>query len=186
MSQAIDTRSKELMSRHKAHDPTAMAELYELHERGIKAFVKHRVEDRSLRDDASQSVWLAVLEAAPAYEEEGELFNTWLYSIAARTCRDFEWGAGSERASVAIHVAWGICEASDSEAAFAAEEIREALERALAKVPAEEREAFKLRYAEGFSFVSVGHLIDTDERGARKLVDRCIERLGDALSDKAP
>ena len=153
---------------------------------GVKAFVKHRVEDRSLREDASQSVWLAVLEAAPAYEEGEELFNTWLYAIAARTCRDFEWGAGSERASVAIHVAWGICEASGSEDAFAAEEIREALERALAKVPAEEREAFKLRYAEGFSFASVAQMINTDEIGARELIDLCIERLGDALSVEAP
>ena len=182
-TEALDTRSKELMKRHKAHDPTAMEELYELHARGIRAFVKTRVADRSHREDASQSVWLAVLELAPVYEQTDELFHVWLYSIAARTCRDFVWGDGTERTDVAIYKAFGCDKPPEERDAFEWENRRETLERAFEKVPAEEREAFKLKYADGLSDLAIGRLLGTDERDVYGLIDRCLERLANALAD---
>ena len=180
---ALDMRSKELMNHHKAHDPTAMEELYELHARWIRAFVKTRVVDRSLREDASQSVWLAVLELAPVYEETDELFHVWLYSIAARTCRDFAWGDGTERRDAAIYKAFGGDKPPEERDAFEWETRRETLERAFDKVPAEEREAFKLSFADGLSDAEIADLMGTDERDAFVLINRCLGRLAVGLAD---
>ena len=170
-------RSKDLVERLKAQDERAFPGLLELHARGVHAFVVDRLRDRSLHEEAIQSVWLAVLEALPFYEETEEVFHTWLYAIAARACRDFDWGGPSERSGAAIHGAWNALELPYGMDPLEAAALVNALESVLARVPPEEREAFKLGYAERLSCEGIGYLLDLSPEEANARLETCVVRV---------
>ena len=129
-------------------DVRAFATLVDLYYARCLRFALHMLADRSDAEEAVQDTFVRVYRALPKYVEQ-ESFEPWLFRILANRCRSagarerrraefVEYGEVPERASDRRHdetLAW-----------------REEIGRALAALPAEQREAFLMRHVEDLTY----------------------------------
>jgi RNA polymerase sigma-70 factor (ECF subfamily) len=129
-------------------DVRAFAALVDLYYARCLRFALHMLANRGDAEEAVQDTFVRVYRALPGYEER-ESFEPWLFRILANRCRSagarerrrselVEFGEVPERASERRHdeaIAW-----------------REEIGRALAMLPAEQREAFLMRHVEDLTY----------------------------------
>jgi RNA polymerase sigma-70 factor, ECF subfamily len=129
-------------------DVRAFATLVDLYYARCLRFALHMLTNRSDAEEAVQDTFVRVYRALPTYVER-ESFEPWLFRILANRCRSagarerrraefVDYGEVPERASDRRHdeaIAW-----------------REEIARALAALPAEQREAFLMRHVEDLTY----------------------------------
>jgi RNA polymerase sigma-70 factor (ECF subfamily) len=129
-------------------DVRAFATLVDLYYARCLRFALHMLSNQSDAEEAVQDTFVRVYRALPTYVEQ-ESFEPWLFRILANRCRSagarekrraefVEYGEVPERASDRRHdesIAW-----------------REEIGRALAALPAEQREAFLMRHVEDLTY----------------------------------
>jgi RNA polymerase sigma-70 factor, ECF subfamily len=129
-------------------DVRAFAELVDSYYARCLRFAMHMLANRGDAEEAVQDTFVRVYRALPGYEER-EAFEPWLFRILANRCRSagarerrrsefVEFGDVPERANDRRHdeaIAW-----------------REEIARALALLPAEQREAFLMRHVEDLTY----------------------------------
>jgi RNA polymerase sigma-70 factor (ECF subfamily) len=129
-------------------DVPAFAALVDAYNARCLRFALHMLGSRADAEDAVQDTFVRVHRALPSYVER-ETFEPWLFRILANRCRTagrrerrraavLEFGEVPERASdprLDESLAW-----------------REEIARALATLPAEQREAFLMRHVEDLSY----------------------------------
>jgi RNA polymerase sigma-70 factor (ECF subfamily) len=84
----IDDALRRQVTRARAHDPEAFAELVRAHQHAIYAFILGIVRNREDASDLTQEVWLKVAQHLDSLRE-AEDFTPWLYRIARNSCLDF-------------------------------------------------------------------------------------------------
>lgn len=132
----------------------AFEQLYDRHETGVWRFVFRNVQNQAVADDLTQELWFAVARVAATYEPTAK-FKTWLFTMARNRVIDHSRTAKNHLSIDA--------ENEDGESMFSdlaadsrlgplrqvsSREQAKALLEAIAKLPADQREAFLLQ-AEG-------------------------------------
>jgi len=151
MAQAIEQTSDEALCRALARgDERALRALVERHRHRIYGLLVRSTGSTADADDLFQEVWIRVVRAAGEFDAT-QRFSPWLYRIAVNLLRD----AARRRAARPWDVTTdgALPEAGDGAPApdslAAAGQEAEALHRAIATLPAGQREVLVLRYLEG-------------------------------------
>jgi RNA polymerase sigma-70 factor, ECF subfamily len=118
-------------------------QLYADHARPLFAFLVYRTADRALAEDLLADTFERVLTAKRPFDRRKASEKTWLYTIALNLLRDHaRRNSAGSRAFELVRAG----ERQMDEGEFEAVEQRDALQRALASLSAEEAEAVALRY----------------------------------------
>jgi RNA polymerase sigma-70 factor (ECF subfamily) len=146
-------------------------------------YAVHMVGNREDAEEALQDAFLRAYHALGRYEER-ERFGGWLLRIVVNECRtasarrrrrDLRFPDVSDAAWTAAEAA---C-ATDHPAENAA--LREELQHALATLPAEQREALLLKYAEELSYDEIAAVTGAGTSALKMRVKRACERLREIL-----
>lgn len=159
-------------------EPEAFAVLYRRHYPAIQRYLRRRLGDSHLVEDAVAETFLEAMRQMPRYEQRGLPFRSWLYRIATgrahRHCRRAGLLALQQMESEPAH--------EESETQHPAAELVRA---ALLQVASRYQDVIALHYVEGFSVQEVAQTLDCRpgtvksrlSRG-REALRRQLERMG--------
>ena len=138
----------ELVERCRSGDERAFEELIDRYKDLVFALIARTVQDRSRIEDLAQDVFLRVHRGLPYFRGEARL-STWIYRIVANVClQDHPRPARSldeERSDVRSA-------ASMSDRQFSDLELRDRLEKAIARLPPQARLLVAGHYLDGVHY----------------------------------
>lgn len=162
-----------LMLEHAAGSEAAFEELLRRHEKPMLNYMYRMVQNRHIAEELTQDVFVALVKNAPRYEPRAK-FKTYLYAIASNLVSK-EWGRQKRR-----HTLFGFSSrrkhkgdedevdalehVRDEKAcvlkAFRLGEVSEAINAALKRLPAHQREVFVLHRFQGLSYEEIAEITD--------------------------
>ncbi len=171
----------------KAGDARAFEQLARRHRGAVFNFLLRLSGQRQRAEDLLQETWLKVVRGAATYEARAK-FTTWVYTIARNLCMDALRKESYRRAesleakdpvaddarSLAERIPSG--ESAPDRAAHNAA-IRPLIGRALAKLPAEQREVFLLREYHGVQFKEIAVVTGVSENTVKSRMRYALEAL---------
>jgi RNA polymerase sigma-70 factor (ECF subfamily) len=155
---------EELVARSVGGDADSFNELILRWERPIYALAYRTIGREEDARDVCQETFLRAFRALPGFRGQAK-FSSWLYRIALNLCRD--WMRRERRAPV-VQVAEGVdlfelaaaAEPSESiEDLVARKDQARAAERAMARLPEEQRTAIVLKEYHGLTFQEIADLV---------------------------
>jgi RNA polymerase sigma-70 factor, ECF subfamily len=154
--QAVSER--ELVERCRSGDETAFQELVDRHKGLVFALIARTVQDRSRAEDLAQEVFLRVHRGLPYFRGEARL-STWIYRIVANVCVH---DAASRPAAISLddERAGTHAPPSASDRQFGDFELRDRLEKAIARLPANYRLLIAAHYLEGVRYEDLADALD--------------------------
>ncbi len=141
---------RELVERCRQGDQGAFQELVDRYKDLVFALIARTVQDRSRAEDLAQDVFLRVHRGLPYFRGEARL-STWIYRIVANVCLQDQ--ARAPRASVSLddeRAAPRTPSATDRQ--YGDLELRDRLEKAIARLPANYRLLVAAHYLEGVQY----------------------------------
>jgi RNA polymerase sigma-70 factor (ECF subfamily) len=179
-----------LMGRYAAGDAAAFECLYRRHEMRTWRYIERHVGNRATADELMQEVWFAVAREAPRYHASAR-FTTWLFTIARN--RIIDWtrtrrpqtsleALGGEAATV---VQLRTDPSSEPLAAAVAAEQWSALARALAQLPAEQRDAFLMHIEAGLTVEEIAQIAGVSFETSKSRLRYARMKLRDLLQEHA-
>ncbi len=180
-----------LMLAFKAGDARAFEQLVRRHRAAVFNFLLRLSGQRQRAEDLLQETWLRVIRGAAAYEAKAK-FTTWVYTIARNLFMDHRRREGHRRAesldaaeSPADERPLGervaTADASPDRAAHNAA-MRPLIERALARLPDEQREVFLLREYSGVPFKEIAQVTGVSENTVKSRMRYALEGLRRSLA----
>jgi RNA polymerase sigma-70 factor, ECF subfamily len=141
------------------------------------SFARYAVQMLGDRDDADEALQLAFVRAYRnlASCREPERFAAWLHRIVVNECRRLA-ATRQNAARRTIGDATEL-EAIGVESPVEGAALREEIVLALSQLPAEQREAFLLKYVEELSYEEMAELTGTGVSALKMRVSRACERL---------
>jgi RNA polymerase sigma-70 factor (ECF subfamily) len=181
------------MAAYQRGDVAAFEALMARHERPLWAFVRRFVGDAGTAEDLLQEVFLRVVGAAGEWRSDAKV-STWLYTIARNLCTDHARRAVHRRASsldapvrpaadesgpvlidrIAARSAGAEGEAMDRQ-------LRAHIDRAVDRLPAEQREVFLMRELMDLSFAEIAQAVGATEPTVKSRMRYALEKLRQAL-----
>ncbi len=137
---------RELVERCRRGDEGAFQELVERYKNLVFALIARTVADRSQAEDLAQEVFLRVHRGLPYFRGEARL-STWIYRIVANACLQ---EPRAVRAMVGHDGDLSATAVTDRR--FADLEVRDRLEKAIARLPANCRLLVAAHYLEGIRY----------------------------------
>ncbi|HEX9295806.1 MAG TPA: sigma-70 family RNA polymerase sigma factor [Polyangiaceae bacterium] len=165
---------RDLVTRLRAGQPSAIEELYEEYRKPIFGFLARLARDRPLAEDLFQNTWLKVSRSAHRIREDTEL-KAWLFTVARnefRSYRRWQMIDLSSLLSVGAHRAETTCECDELAG----------LERALGELGASDREVLLLVSVEGLAPQQAAAVLGISHAALRQRLARARARLKSALS----
>lgn len=146
---------RKVRARFRDGDPEAVRIVYRTYGRLVYAVARKVLGDRTLAEEATQQAFLNAWRAAGSLDESREI-GPWLATIARRVAIDV-YRREAHRAAAALEsVPAGdpslVSQPQSAEAVFDAWEVR----RAVAALPADEREIVRLQHFEGLTHAQIG------------------------------
>jgi RNA polymerase sigma-70 factor (ECF subfamily) len=145
-----DVHEHELVERCRSGDEHAFQELVDRYKDLVFALIARTVQDRSRAEDLAQDVFLRIHRGLPYFRGEARL-ATWIYRIVANVCLQDPGRAPStislddERSGASVQPA-----APDRQ--FGDLELRDRLEKAIARLPANYRLLIAAHYLNGVQY----------------------------------
>jgi RNA polymerase sigma-70 factor, ECF subfamily len=140
---------RELIERCRQGDEGAFEELVERYKDLVFALIARTIPDRSRAEDIAQDVFLRVHRGLPYFRGEAHL-STWIYRIVANVCLQDH---GRARPAVSLddeqHAALA---PSGADRQFGDIELRDRLEKAVARLPANYRLLIAAHYLKGVQY----------------------------------
>ena len=146
--QAVNER--ELIERCRSGDERAFQELVDRFKDLVFALISRTVQDRSRAEDLAQDVFLRIHRGLPYFRGEARL-STWIYRIVANVCaqdqarREATVSLDDDRVS-------GRSTPSASDRRFSDLELRDRLEKAIVRLPANYRLLIAAHYLDGVRY----------------------------------
>jgi RNA polymerase sigma-70 factor (ECF subfamily) len=143
-----DVHERELVERCRSGDERGFQELVDRHKDLVFALIARTVQDRSRAEDLAQDVFLRIHRGLPYFRGEARL-STWIYRIVANVCLQDQARAprtsplDPERQPQAISVA---------DRQFNDLEVRDRLEKAIARLPPNYRLLIAAHYLRGVQY----------------------------------
>jgi RNA polymerase sigma-70 factor (ECF subfamily) len=149
--------------------------LYADEAQGLFAFLAYRTGDRVLAEDLLADAFERALRAR--FDKRRGSAKTWLYAIALNALRDHMRRVAAEgRAYARVDAG---AEARDP---FAGVEIRDEVQRALARLSPEEREAIALRFGASLTVPEMAAILGEPLTTLEGRVYRALRKLREALA----
>jgi RNA polymerase sigma-70 factor, ECF subfamily len=183
-----------LMSAYRAGDARAFERLVARHEKPVWNFLRRFVRDATTAEDLLQEVFLRVIKSADEWRGAAK-FSTWLYTIARNLCVDHARRAvhrnaasldGPEHAGADADATMHDRVASTApgaDAVVADREARVKIERAIAALPADQREVFLLREVMEMPFAEIAIAVGASEPTVKSRMRYALEKLRAALAE---
>ena len=152
--------------------------LYAAEAQGLFAFLAYRTGDRALAEDLLADAFERALRARGRYDRRRGSEKTWLYAIALNALRDHVRRAAAE--GRALERVGDVAVAGADPAVESLGE-RDALQRALAKLAAEEREAIALRYGADLTVPEIARVLGEPLTTVEGRVYRALRKLREQL-----
>lgn len=169
-----------------APDYDAFVSLYEREARPLLMFFERRVADPELATDLLAETFTRALEHRAEFRGRGrEQMSAWLWTIGRSTLSEHQRRVEAEERSVG-RLRPERRELTDDEIQrieqlAGREQLRAAAARGLAKLPADQREAVRLRVVEDLPYEEVAARLGLTAAGVRTRVWRALQRLADDL-----
>lgn len=183
---------EELLRRFAAGEASAFEELYRRHELRVFRYLLRNLRSRALAEDALQETWFAVAREAARYRPTGARFTTWLFTLAHHRMIDalraarptLDWEAIEQDMPRASMIDQGTSPsiAEPLAAALASEQLG-ALLRALALLPAEQRQAFLLQQEAELSVEDIAAVCGCSFETAKSRLRYARSKLRELLQD---
>ena len=152
--------------------------LYSAHAQPLFAFLLYRTGDRVLAEDVMADTFERALRARKRFDRRRASEKTWLYAIALNRLRDRHRRGEVEHRTVERLGA----DSHTDDRAFAAVEHRDLVQRALATLSAEEREAISLRYGADLTVPEIADLLGEPLTKVEGRVYRALRKLRSDLA----
>jgi RNA polymerase sigma factor (sigma-70 family) len=171
-----------LIERYARGDAAAFVVLYRRHEMRIWRYLDRNVGNRASAEELMQEVWFAVARDAERYRP-AERFTAWLFAIARHRMLD---AVRARRPQVSLErLVMGSEPDTGPLAAAVARDEAAALNRALAQLPPEQRDAFLLQIEGELSVEEVAAITHTSFETTKSRLRYARARLRELLSEYA-
>jgi len=144
---------RELVERCRRGDEGAFQELVDRYKDLVFALIARTVQDRSRAEDLAQDVFLRVHRGLPYFRGEARL-STWIYRIVANVCLQDHARPKSGRDIVSLDEDGerGRVSVSATDRRFEDLELRDRLEKAIARLPPHYRLVIAAHYLQGVRY----------------------------------
>jgi len=144
---------RELVERCRRGDEGAFQELVDRYKDLVFALIARTVQDRSRAEDLAQEVFLRIHRGLPYFRGEARL-STWIYRIVANVCLQDQArpSAGRETVPLEDDDGRGRVTVSTPDRRFGDLELRDRLEKAIARLPAHYRLLVAAHYLQGVQY----------------------------------
>ena len=140
---------RDLVERCRRGDEGAFEELVDAYKTLVFALIARTVQDRSRAEDLAQDVFLRIHRGLPYFRGEARL-STWIYRIVANVCAQPESRAPTASLDDERTAARATKSACDRR--FGDLELRDRLEKAIARLPAHYRLLIAAHYLDGVQY----------------------------------
>jgi RNA polymerase sigma factor (sigma-70 family) len=184
---AGDAGDEALMLAYADGDAAAFDALYARHKGGVYRYLLRQSGNAAIADELFQDVWMNVIRARAGYVHTAK-FTTWLYRIAHNRLVD-HWRADGRAPFVAVGqggdpdddddplAAMPGARGDEPEVRAGARELGLRLARALATLPAAQREAFLLQQEGGLSLAEIAELTGTGVETVKSRLRYALDKL---------
>ena len=168
---SLEQAEERLLVEAAQKDPSRFGELYENNFERVYAFIARRVRDRDVVEDLTSDVFHKALTNLGRFEWRGVPFAAWLFRIAANVLADRSSRAAKELSSIDDPV--------EPPSDTGPEEIenRAQLFRLVDRLPAGQRRAIVMRFAEQKSIREIAHELERTEGAVKQLQFRGLQTL---------
>jgi RNA polymerase sigma-70 factor (ECF subfamily) len=179
-----ESAEQALVERCRAGDDEAFRELVDRYKTLVYAVVLRTVTDRSRADDLAQEVFLRIHRGLPAFRGESSL-ATWLFRITRNVCvevrdrRAFEQSLDELDDEGRPRV-----EHAAADQAFDRIELRDRLDKALARLPAAARFLVSAHYLGGQKYEQLAQALDLPIGTVKTHLHRAKRRLRTLLENE--
>ena len=149
---------QELVERCRRGDQGAFQELVDRHKDLVFALIARTVQDRSRAEDLAQDVFLRVHRGLPYFRGEARL-STWIYRIVANVCLQPQ---GRPPAALSLDDERTRAKTTPSapDRQFGDLELRDRLEKAIARLPANYRLLIAAHYLQGIQYEDLAEALE--------------------------
>jgi RNA polymerase sigma-70 factor, ECF subfamily len=151
-----DVHERELVERCRSGDEHAFQELVDRYKDLVFALIARTVQDRSRAEDLAQDVFLRIHRGLPYFRGEARL-STWIYRIVANVCLQ-ERGRPPTPVSLDDERARATA-AGSADRQFGDLELRDRLEKAIARLPAGYRLLIAAHYLQGVQYEALAEAL---------------------------
>ena len=145
---------RELVERCRRGDEGAFQELVDRYKDLVFAIIGRTIQERSRAEDLAQDVFLRIYRGLPYFRGEARL-STWIYRIVANVCvQDHGRPALSRATDERAHGAL-----ASVDRRFDDLELRDRLEKAIARLPANYRLVIAAHYLEGVQYTDLAEAL---------------------------
>jgi RNA polymerase sigma factor (sigma-70 family) len=155
--------------------------LYNAEAAGLFSFLAYRTGDRSLAEDLLADAFERALRSRARYNRKRGSEKTWLYAIALNLLRDHARRAAAE--ARALERTGGRGE-GEEDAALGGVEHRDEVQRALATLSPEEREAIALRFGADLTVPEIAEVLGEPLTTVEGRVYRALRKLRGTLGSR--
>jgi len=183
------TRERALVARARV-DASAFGELYDFYLPRIYGYVVRRLGDRAAAEDVTAMTFERALSAVRRDDFRNDSFGGWLYRVAANAAVDHVRRA--RRTAPIGRRATDVAGPSDdtaasmgderAERAFAAALDRDALRRALARLPDAQRRIIVLRFLDGLDGEELATVLGCSRSAAAVKLHRALRAMREAVT----
>lgn len=158
----------------------AFERLYEEHGERLFSFLAYRTGNRALAEDLLSETFERVLRSRQRFDPRRGSERRWLYAIALNLLRDHARRAVNE--DLALQRAHARVTVGHSDPELAGVEHRDELQRALALLSEDERDAIALRFGADLKLRDVARVLGQGESAVEGRIYRALHKLRNELS----
>jgi len=182
-----DTNDEELILRYYQGDQEALKVIFKRHKDGMFNFALRLVGNRADAEDAVSHAFMMVCEKRYTIKP-GASFKTWIYTVARNICLSklrnrnrfsslwFSKTDSEEEKSIDVLDPKGIARDQLDQ-----KEIMAIIQKAVHKLPEEQKEALLLREYQGFSYEEIAQVLDCSLDKVKVLIFRARNYLKEVL-----
>lgn len=172
-----------LVASTRRGDQRAFAELVRRYRDRHARFATRMLGDADEAEDVLQSVFVRAFRHIDKCDEPAR-FGAWLHRIVVNECRTFATRRGQRELRLVREPL--VLDALESDEASASDPaLRRRIERALATLPVDMREAFVLKHVEDLEYEEMAEITGAGVSALKMRVKRATERLREQLEEVA-
>ena len=169
MNAPVDHRINEI-----PRDPARFGSIYRAYLNPVYRYILARVSNHADAEDLTSQVFMTALEGLSRYKEQGS-FAAWLFSIARRKVAD-HFRAQSKIVPLDYHEDMPAPENDYLRQIVAKEELN-ALTQQISRLPEEEQELLRLRFAAQLTFDEIATVLNRKTSAVKMAYYRLLNRL---------